>query len=149
MKFTIISILVVVTACSCGTAGRNHSAEVHQQQQNQRSNDPDYSFRYAVHDSWTGDIKSQQETRHGDRVRGQYRMMESDGTERIVDYIADDQNGFNAIVRHQPPTAVLARVVPVAVPRVVSPLPVHATSNSRIVHYYDTPLVISNQVRHH
>lgn len=119
-----------------------------QHQQNQPSNDPDYSFRYAVHDSWTGDIKSQQETRHSDRVRGEYRMMESDGTERIVEYSADDHNGFNAIVRHAPHKVLLARIIPVAVPRLVAPQPVHATSNSHFVQYYDTPLVISNRVRH-
>uniref|UniRef100_A0A182W039 Uncharacterized protein n=1 Tax=Anopheles minimus TaxID=112268 RepID=A0A182W039_9DIPT len=82
-------------------SGRNQN----QDQQDRRDSDydrDDYSYGYAVRDELSGDIKSQQEVRNGDRVRGQYRTVESDGTERIVDYTADDVRGFNAVVRHQP-----------------------------------------------
>ncbi|XP_055639957.1 larval cuticle protein A2B-like [Toxorhynchites rutilus septentrionalis] len=61
-----------------------------------------YEFSYSVHDTHTGDIKSQQETRHGDRVHGQYSLLDADGHHRIVDYTADDHNGFNAVVRREP-----------------------------------------------
>ncbi|PSN37955.1 hypothetical protein C0J52_10444 [Blattella germanica] len=59
---------------------------------------PHYNFDYAVHDPHTGDQKSQWEARDGDVVKGQYSLVEPDGTVRVVDYTADDHNGFNAIV---------------------------------------------------
>ncbi|KAJ9591076.1 hypothetical protein L9F63_002357, partial [Diploptera punctata] len=59
---------------------------------------PKYNFDYAVHDPHTGDQKSQWEARDGDVVKGQYSLVEPDGTIRTVDYTADDHNGFNAIV---------------------------------------------------
>lgn len=62
---------------------------------------PQYSYAYDVQDSITGDFKSQQETRDGDLVQGRYSLLEADGSTRIVDYTADDQNGFNAIVRKE------------------------------------------------
>lgn len=49
-------------------------------------------------DDLTGDVKSQHEIRDGDVVKGQYQLLEPDGSVRIVDYSADDLNGFNAIV---------------------------------------------------
>lgn len=64
--------------------------------------DPNYGFAYSVHDSHTGDVKSQEETRHGGSVRGSYSLIDSDGFKRIVDYTADDINGFNAVVRREP-----------------------------------------------
>lgn len=126
------------------------------QDQDQHS-DPSYTFGYAVRDDWSGDRKSQHESRQGDRVRGQYRMVESDGTERVVDYSADDRNGFNAVVRHEPewhqhPVAIAVR--PVAV--VVAEHDRHhrqegqeATSSVRFYqHYAPQPWVISNKIRH-
>ena len=35
-------------------------------------------------------------------VRGQYRLVDPDGTERVVTYTADDYNGFNAVVEKRP-----------------------------------------------
>ncbi|XP_031337885.1 larval cuticle protein A2B-like [Photinus pyralis] len=66
---------------------------------------PQYEFSYGVHDPITGDSKSQVETRNGDLVQGQYSLNDSDGTKRIVDYSADDINGFNAVVRKVPHVA--------------------------------------------
>ncbi|XP_025193363.1 cuticle protein 19-like isoform X2 [Melanaphis sacchari] len=57
-----------------------------------------YAFKYGVHDPATGDIKHQSEERTGDVVRGQYSLVEPDGTVRTVDYTADPVNGFNAVV---------------------------------------------------
>ncbi|XP_062142926.1 uncharacterized protein LOC133850757 [Drosophila sulfurigaster albostrigata] len=62
---------------------------------------PQYTFAYDVRDSLTGDDKRQEEKRDGDLVKGQYSLIEPDGTRRIVDYTADDASGFNAIVSKQ------------------------------------------------
>ncbi|KAM3962390.1 cuticular protein RR-2 motif 129 [Aphomia sociella] len=59
---------------------------------------PKYAFNYGVKDPHTGDIKSQQEERDGDVVKGSYSLVEPDGSTRTVDYSADDHNGFNAVV---------------------------------------------------
>lgn len=59
---------------------------------------PKYEFKYGVADPKTGDKKSQIETRDGDAVKGEYSLLEPDGTIRIVKYYADKKNGFNAQV---------------------------------------------------
>ncbi|XP_052895187.1 cuticle protein 8-like [Anopheles moucheti] len=60
---------------------------------------PKYQFEYGVKDPLTGDHKSQWEMRDGDIVKGSYTLDEPDGTQRIVEYRADDRNGFEAIVK--------------------------------------------------
>lgn len=80
--------------------------------------DSNYNFAYAIRDQTTGDVKSQQEVRRGDQVKGQYTMMDSDGYQRIVDYRADDKNGFDAEVRREPISA--AFVAP-QLPRIEGP----------------------------
>lgn len=72
---------------------------------------PQYRFGYDVADSLTGDYKSQTEQRDGNIVQGQYSLVESDGTRRIVDYTADDVNGFNAVVRKEPLVAAAPAVI--------------------------------------
>ncbi|XP_063706773.1 larval cuticle protein A2B-like [Culicoides brevitarsis] len=62
---------------------------------------PQYAFSYDVHDTLTGDAKTQHETRNGDVVEGSYSLIEADGTKRIVDYTADPHHGFNAVVRKE------------------------------------------------
>lgn len=64
---------------------------------------PQYDFSYSVADGHTGDNKSQQESRDGDAVHGQYSLLEADGSVRTVQYTADDQHGFNAVVSHSAP----------------------------------------------
>ncbi|CAH2098104.1 unnamed protein product [Euphydryas editha] len=59
---------------------------------------PKYSFDYSVKDPHTGDDKEHWETRDGDKVKGSYTLLETDGTKRVVEYEADDKNGFNAVV---------------------------------------------------
>ncbi|KAJ8708551.1 hypothetical protein PYW08_009933 [Mythimna loreyi] len=59
---------------------------------------PKYSFDYSVKDPHTGDQKEHWETRDGDKVKGTYTLVETDGTKRVVEYEADDKNGFNAVV---------------------------------------------------
>ncbi|XP_063702263.1 cuticle protein 7-like [Culicoides brevitarsis] len=88
---------------------------------------PKYAFNYGVHDSHTGDVKSQHEVRDGDVVKGQYSLVEPDGSVRTVDYTADDHNGFQAVVSKSAPTvhAVAPVVKHVAAPVVyAAPAPV-------------------------
>ena len=59
---------------------------------------PKYSFNYGVEDHHTGDVKSQQEYRDGDVLKGSYTVHDPDGTVRTVEYTADKENGSNAIV---------------------------------------------------
>ncbi|XP_062557981.1 cuticle protein-like [Armigeres subalbatus] len=63
---------------------------------------PQYSFSYAVSDALTGDQKWQQESRNGDLVQGSYSLVDPDGLQRTVDYVADPIQGFNAAVRREP-----------------------------------------------
>lgn len=60
-----------------------------------------YEFSYSVHDTHSGDIKQQQESRDGDAVHGSYSLVQPDGVHRIVEYTADKHNGFNAIVKYE------------------------------------------------
>ncbi|KAF9796301.1 hypothetical protein SFRURICE_019383 [Spodoptera frugiperda] len=47
--------------------------------------------------------QSQQESRDGDAVHGEYSLVEADGSVRRVQYTADDHNGFNAVVSNSAP----------------------------------------------
>ncbi|CAH0718197.1 unnamed protein product, partial [Brenthis ino] len=86
-----------------------------------------YEFQYSVHDEHSADVKQQQESRAGDAVHGSYSLVQPDGVHRIVDYTADKEHGFNAVVRyegtpiaapvkvaHAAPVAKLAYAAPVA-----------------------------------
>lgn len=75
-----------------------------------------YEFQYSVHDDHTGDIKEHKESRQGYAVQGSYSLVQPDGVLRVVDYTADKESGFNAVVRYegQPklaPTKILAAPV--------------------------------------
>ena len=59
---------------------------------------PRYAYEYGVNDPHTGDIKRAWEKRDGDVVKGQYSLVEPDGSVRIVDYVADWETGFHATV---------------------------------------------------
>ncbi|KAL1497020.1 hypothetical protein ABEB36_008051 [Hypothenemus hampei] len=76
---------------------------------------PKYEFNYGVADGHTGDQKTQSEIRDGDVVKGQYSLVEADGTIRTVTYTADDHSGFNAIVTRSGhaahPVAVAPKVI--------------------------------------
>ncbi|XP_075161076.1 cuticle protein 8-like, partial [Haematobia irritans] len=73
---------------------------------------PKYSFNYGIKDPHSGDIKSQSEERDGDAVKGQYSLVEADGSVRTVDYTADDHHGFNAVVHKTAPAAHAAPAAP-------------------------------------
>ncbi|XP_017798855.1 PREDICTED: cuticle protein 19-like [Habropoda laboriosa] len=79
---------------------------------------PKYTFNYGVHDPHTGDVKTQHEVRDGDVVHGSYSVNEPDGSVRIVEYTADDHNGFNAVVKKVGPAV---HPKPIAVAKYVSP----------------------------
>ncbi|CAH0726174.1 unnamed protein product, partial [Brenthis ino] len=110
--------------------------------------DTDYSsFAYDVADPYSGDFKSQVESRSGGNVRGQYSLLEADGTKRVVDYAADDVNGFNAVVRKEPgvvatPVASVAAVAPaVAAPAVIATPAVDAAPEVIAARTYAAPAV--------
>lgn len=81
---------------------------------------PKYQFEYGVKDGHTGDIKEQSEQRDGDVVKGEYSLVEPDGTVRKVQYQDDGHSGFNAIVTrsghaiHPPQPAKIAYAAPIA-----------------------------------
>ncbi|XP_058838736.1 cuticle protein 8-like [Topomyia yanbarensis] len=87
----LLACLAVVVSAQYHPSG-DHKEEAHAH--------PKYKFEYGVHDSHTGDHKAQWEIRDGDVVKGQYSLIEADGSERIVDYKADDHNGFEAVVKN-------------------------------------------------
>lgn len=61
-----------------------------------------YEYGYDVADHHTGDYKSHTEKRDGNTVHGRYEVLDPDGFKRIVEYTADEHNGFNAVVRREP-----------------------------------------------
>lgn len=80
----------------------------------------DYKFEYGVSDPHTGDHKSQWEIKENGVVQGEYRLLEPDGTTRIVQYTADDIHGFRAVVKKighavHPPSIKHATVSPSSV----------------------------------
>lgn len=59
-----------------------------------------YHFEYGVKDLHTHDIKSQHEVSDGHgNVKGSYSLVEADGSTRVVEYTADHEHGFNAVVK--------------------------------------------------
>lgn len=73
---------------------------------------PKYQYNYGVADGVTGDQKSQHEVRDGGVVKGSYSVVEPDGSVRVVDYAADDVNGFNAVVKRIGPAHHAAPAAP-------------------------------------
>merc|ERR1711902_246384 len=59
-----------------------------------------YNFGYSVSDLVSGDAKTRQESRDGDKVTGSYSVADPDGRIRTVTYTADSVNGFQAKVTY-------------------------------------------------
>lgn len=76
-----------------------------------------YEFKYDVNEASTGDVHSQQESAKNGAVWGSYQLNDADGFRRIVDYTADDVNGFQANVRREPlghQTTIIKKIIAVA-----------------------------------
>jgi hypothetical protein len=73
---------------------------------------PRYAYEYGVNDPHTGDVKRAWEKRDGDVVKGQYSLVEPDGSVRIVDYVADWETGFHATVTKKGPSVHKKREAP-------------------------------------
>jgi len=84
---------------------------------------PRYQYSYGVKDAYTGDVKHHHEARDGDVVKGEYSLVEADGSIRTVKYTADKYNGFNAVVEKTPGVHKVAAVPAIA--KAVVPVPVH------------------------
>lgn len=91
---SFVIILLVATIATLAQSYPYHGGE-----EEYHHHYPKYQFDYGVKDPKTGDHKSQWEKRDGDVVKGVYTLHEPDGTERVVEYEADDKNGFNAVVK--------------------------------------------------
>ncbi|XP_060518406.1 pro-resilin-like [Cylas formicarius] len=61
---------------------------------------PNYNFHYGIQDTKTGNSQGHMESRMGDKVVGEYRVLQDDGMVRIVKYTADTQNGFQAHIEY-------------------------------------------------
>lgn len=59
---------------------------------------------------------------------GQYSLVEPDGSVRTVDYVADDHNGFNAVVHKSAPHVGPAKII-------AAPAPIHAYAPAPLLHY--------------
>nr|XP_031838355.1 cuticle protein 19-like [Nomia melanderi] len=104
---------VHVSAALDHTAHAAHAYEHHADHDHDYYAHPKYTFNYGVHDPHTGDVKTQHEVRDGDVVHGSYSVNEPDGSVRIVEYTADDHNGFNAVVKKVGP-AIHPKPIPIA-----------------------------------
>ncbi|XP_018322294.1 cuticle protein 19-like [Agrilus planipennis] len=114
---------------------------------------PKYEFNYGVKDAHTGDQKSQSEVRDGDVVKGEYSLVEPDGTIRKVEYTADDHNGFNAVVSREghavhpsAPKIIAAPAIqkyvaaaPIATAHYAAPAIAHGYAAPALAHGYAAP----------
>ncbi|XP_059481908.1 pro-resilin [Neocloeon triangulifer] len=65
------------------------------------SNEPaKYEFKYDVNDPASGSNFGHQESRDGDYVQGEYRVLLPDGRTQIVKYEAD-QNGYRPTIEYE------------------------------------------------
>ncbi|KAL1138623.1 hypothetical protein AAG570_008686 [Ranatra chinensis] len=96
-----LQILVVLASVAiCLTAaGVIHDQHESHDDHGDYYSPPHYVYEYKVHDGHTGDVKSHQETREGDAVKGVYMQHQPDGTILEVHYTADKHNGYNAVVK--------------------------------------------------
>ncbi|PSN33406.1 hypothetical protein C0J52_15265 [Blattella germanica] len=84
--------LLIIAATFVAVFAQHHEEHHHH---------PKYEFKYGVKDEHTHDIKEQHEKRDGHKVEGHYKLVEPDGTTRIVHYTADKHTGFHAEVERK------------------------------------------------
>jgi hypothetical protein len=94
---------------------------------------PQYSFGYSVADSLSGDSKTREESRDGDKVTGSYSVADPDGRIRRVDYTADKEHGFQATVTYDGQTGPVAIPFNAPVSSVSSAAAVPSVSNAAVV----------------
>ncbi|XP_037044952.1 cuticle protein 8-like [Bradysia coprophila] len=119
-----------------GVATASYIPVAHYDEHHDEYSHPHYSYNYGVHDGHTGDVKSQHESRDGDVVKGQYSLVEPDGSVRTVDYTADDHHGFNAVVSKTGPTVHAHAVHAAPVVHAVHAAPAHVVhaAPAHVVH---------------
>ncbi|NP_001166274.1 cuticular protein RR-2 family member 5 precursor [Nasonia vitripennis] len=111
--YIILSALVAGAVYAAPQSYHSHGAQLsltshaipianHHIEEHHYDHHPKYKFAYDVHDSHTGDIKSQHEERDGDVVHGSYSLIDADGYKRVVHYTADKHSGFQATVHREP-----------------------------------------------
>ncbi|XP_058797740.1 LIM domain-containing protein A-like [Phymastichus coffea] len=93
--FKFVFLTSLLTLVNAGLISNQNDHEDHFDHQ------PKYKFHYKVEDHHTGDIKSQEEFRNGDHVKGTYSLVEPDGSKRTVEYGADKHSGFHAIINKE------------------------------------------------
>lgn len=150
-------MLVVVNA---GLLPEVHHAVplAYSQEQYENHAPAQYDFKYSVNDPHTGDIKEQQESRHGDNVQGQYSLVEPDGHRRTVQYSADAHNGFNAVVHREGPThhvaapvalahaapVALAHAAPIAYSQPIHHTSIHQAPIAYTQHHHSAPIAVAH-----
>lgn len=100
-----------------------------------------YEYGYDIADHHTGDYKSHTEKRDGNTVHGRYEVLDPDGFKRIVDYTADDQNGFQATVRREPTDVKVVKKVYDVQPEIVKTVPIQKYYPHAEPKYYTPPPV--------
>lgn len=88
------------TPISVGRVSNLGAKNVHKEFVENYDAHPRYAFEYSVNDPHSGDIKQQKEERDGEVVKGQYSLVEPDGSVRTVNYVADWETGFHADVHN-------------------------------------------------
>ncbi|XP_044752861.1 uncharacterized protein LOC123312478 [Coccinella septempunctata] len=92
----VVLCVTIILAASC----ESRPISLHNYAPAHEYKSTDYSFSYGVKDPHTGDVKNQWEEKKDNVVRGEYSLVEADGSTRTVQYTADDKNGFNAVVKY-------------------------------------------------
>nr|XP_045603036.1 cuticle protein 7-like [Procambarus clarkii] len=60
-----------------------------------------YNFQYGVKDDYSGNDFGQSEQSDGDTVSGSYTVQLPDGHIQMINYAAEDDNGYKAEVRYE------------------------------------------------
>ncbi|CAB0013336.1 unnamed protein product, partial [Nesidiocoris tenuis] len=98
IRYAAAAPAVAAYSSGLGVAKIATGKNIHKEYIENYDHNPRYAFEYGVDDPHTGDKKHQWEERDGDVVKGQYSLVEADGSVRQVDYVADWATGFHATV---------------------------------------------------
>ncbi|XP_065158712.1 cuticle protein 19-like [Atheta coriaria] len=107
--FSKVLIIAVLVACAVAHKATSyasfnnhvqHGGHGGHHEEHYPHHHPKYEYKYGVEDHHTHDMKSAEEQRDGDVVKGWYKLAQPDGRTRIVHYTSDKHNGFNADVQY-------------------------------------------------